>query len=86
MARVLIAGFGYVGAELGRILVSIEEPAVLERVAELRPLLESGRVTALRSAPSPSASVLACLEGLDEKETVRLLEHAGASHVELVDN
>jgi GTP:adenosylcobinamide-phosphate guanylyltransferase len=53
--------------ELGRILVSIEEPAVLERVAELRPLLESGRVTALRSAPSPSASVLACLEGLGEK-------------------
>lgn len=53
--------------DLGRILVSIEEPAVLERVAELHPLLESGRVAALASAPSPSASVLACLEGLEEK-------------------
>lgn len=65
IARVL----GVLGGHpaLGRILVSIEEPAVLERVAELRPLLESGRVAALGSAPSPSASVLACLEGLDEK-------------------
>ncbi len=51
---------------LGRILVSIEEPGVLDEVAALRPLLREGRVAALESAASPSASVLACLEGLEE--------------------
>ena len=53
--------------DLGRILVSVEDPALLERVAALRPLLEAGRVAALASAPSPSASVLASLERLEPK-------------------
>lgn len=49
----------------GSIIVSLNDPAVLRDVPALVPLLDSGRVTALAAAGSPSQSVLKAIETLE---------------------
>ena len=50
---------------VGRIAVSIEDPNVIDTVAALSSLRESGRLLAVKSATSPSLSALAAAEKLD---------------------
>jgi GTP:adenosylcobinamide-phosphate guanylyltransferase len=47
---------------VGRIVVSIDEPAPLTAIAELRELVERGSLELRRAGASPAASVLDCLE------------------------
>ncbi|MDF1585873.1 nucleotidyltransferase family protein [Marinimicrococcus flavescens] len=49
---------------IGRVLVVLDQPAVMERIAELAPLVAEGRVRAIAAEPSPSLSVLAGLDAL----------------------
>jgi len=49
---------------IGRIAVSIEDPAALAAVPELAGLAREGALTVHRSLPSPSRSVLDVLQGL----------------------
>ena len=51
--------------QVGRIAISLRDPAVLQEVVALRPLAESGRVLALQAADSPSRSVLKAAAELD---------------------
>jgi GTP:adenosylcobinamide-phosphate guanylyltransferase len=62
----------------GPILVSIDEPAVLDTLPELRALRLEGALAARRSEPSPSRSVLAVIDALPPGEPwlVTTADHA----------
>jgi GTP:adenosylcobinamide-phosphate guanylyltransferase len=71
---------------VGRILVSIDEPAALEAVPELRRLVADGALTLHASLATPSRSVLDVLEGPADGEPVLAVtaDHALLSS-EMVD-
>ena len=51
---------------IGRIVLSLNDPAMATQIPDVRPLMDEGRLTALLTAESPSRSVLAALKALDE--------------------
>jgi GTP:adenosylcobinamide-phosphate guanylyltransferase len=64
--------------EIGRILVSIDDPAALDALPELRALVAQGVLEVRRSESSPSRSVVAVLESLPpgEPTLVTTADHA----------
>jgi GTP:adenosylcobinamide-phosphate guanylyltransferase len=63
---------------VGRILVSIDEPAALDDIPELRRLVDEGALAVRKSENSPSKSVVAVLESLapGEPALVTTADHA----------
>ncbi|MEO3429342.1 nucleotidyltransferase family protein [Pelagibius sp. CAU 1746] len=53
-------------AQIGRIAVSLRDPALLGQLPALAPLVEEGRLVALQAAGSPSRSVLQAARDLGE--------------------
>lgn len=50
--------------EVGRIALTLEDPGLVEHLPALRPLIEAGRCTVLRSGATPSRSVQRALDEL----------------------
>lgn len=62
--------------EVGRVLISIDDPPVLDTLPQLAQLAQQGLVVAHRSLDSPSRSVLDALESRDEPLLVTTADHA----------
>lgn len=54
--------------QVKQIAVSIDDPSILDSIAELRSLVESGVIHVHPSGPSPAASVLAYFQSLSPQE------------------
>jgi len=52
--------------EIGRIVLCLDDPGLVERLPELAATLAAGEIVAIAAARSPAASVLAALEQLSE--------------------
>lgn len=50
---------------VGRVLVVLDQPELMDRIGELAPEVAAGRVSVIRAEPSPSLSVLAGLDALE---------------------